>query len=364
MILDTGLTTLKLFNVATPTQGGYAVGIRKLGPSSDPVRTDPVGYLVNPVPYPVQCPTGPGSGYTHILQDSWAEGWHNREGLTSPVNTHAVDWSWWKYVISKRLEGTTDFSRNLISTQGVSGYLDSPDGSYECIGDQEASIPSASCQNGADHNLTDIVLARNMVFSSVAYGSCGGAGPPAFEGSPIAYSIMQITDPWSRTRFPAITPIDNTLYFNYGVTLYPPIVVNTQVVNVNGVDYTFNTRAYYVGDVSGNRWSAGLFGGFHGGICQAIEATHSMPALDAQVSGSTLSHSSSVVTQVGGEFATQVAYTFIYSAGNFATGIGTLLHGATYGMSLPMFITTISPKLPKTSSRKLVITFKYAWDIV
>jgi hypothetical protein len=140
------------------------------------------------------------------------------------------------------------------------------------------------------------------------------------------------------------------LFVTYTFKVYPPIVDN--VFSVSG--YTFTARAIGCGLVSS--WVAGYYPGAISGM--AIEAAgQALTAAYSALGGTTISNA----TYVAGTFYRDITITYPIGIANYATGIGTLgfrTGSASYPQGVMSLQFSISPKIMKTSSQTLTITYR------
>ena len=162
--------------------------------------------------------------------------------------------------------------------------------------------------------------------------------------------------------------VDELLDISYEVRLYVKMTDDTYVVNINGVDHTFTTRAEATG---AEFWGQKVFGANFDGL----------PGLQVAYEGATLANIGSIlqgllgttananIHQYGDNTMTQLAYvtdTFFRechwqigpTTANFTNGITGLRNHTGVGM----FKTVISPAIPKVLGSNLLLKARAYWD--
>lgn len=159
------------------------------------------------------------------------------------------------------------------------------------------------------------------------------------------------------------------LQITYEVRLYSPTVDVTGVVSISGVNYNYTVRAANIGD--GPTWGYGGGGGgtgpllgFFAGDMSGIIAyeTDVLGSTSGQPGGTGNSQSSmSISGYVAASYQRDGQHLWEPGNANFATGIGSMLFGGASNSFQPAFQVSYSPKIPKTSVKRLTFNSRVSW---
>jgi hypothetical protein len=176
---------------------------------------------------------------------------------------------------------------------------------------------------------------------------------------------------WSRQLFKdgtgtptvIVKTASDQLQVTYEMRLYNPTVDSTGNVLISAVNYAYVNRASSINN--GTTWGSGPE------TLWSSNATNGANALETDVLGSTsglpagtqvAADSASVAAYVGGTFQRDQTHIWEPATANFATGIGSIVHGmvGTYGSFYP-FQCNFTPKIPKTAVKRLTLITRISW---
>jgi hypothetical protein len=161
-----------------------------------------------------------------------------------------------------------------------------------------------------------------------------------------------------------VTAIEQ-VYITWEIRMYPVLTDFVGSVTISGTSYPYKLRSFGVNQAG---YFEHAFAAFHNGAMIQTLETNTVQSLTwnpplALMGG--YPSSVSMLTYVNGTFYSQLQCTWGPTAGNFATGIGTIMVRPeyTYG-DVPGFGIYFTTKIPKDNTKQLVLTFRVTYSVI
>lgn len=147
----------------------------------------------------------------------------------------------------------------------------------------------------------------------------------------------------------------DTLYVTYEVRYTPNLVDTTGTHVIGGVSYAYTQRTKGVGSIYDFLINSNPFGS------AAARETQTLPAFGSDPVGTpAVSSSEAPAAYTAGTKYRDLTFTWLPATANFGTGIGLVAWGgANYQNTYAGFFTSYTPKIPKTSTQTLTLTYRF-----
>lgn len=362
-ITDDGLDLLR--NESLSTILGYVNLVNKHNGDTSVVTNPPANQYTRTFDT-VPCEF-PAVGNSDYWQDSWVEGWTNNL-LGADVNTGAADYTYYDFSRTWAIVPEVAFDVATRTTQ-VPQKPQVDGGSFDPAVDITSTEPYAVA-GGVKTGISHFFISDQQGLDTVTFGR--GCTTPPDPPNNATLNIHKIPKFWNHGQFKDIdgNPIDVTFVtgvefdFTYTVRLHIPVDPIVQVMS----GFIMTTRAHCAHLET--CWGASRVSSFVAGAAVAFE-NDAMPALNVAQSNAPFAGPGEFASATGlnpppNIYGTQYndgEYNWGPSVANFATGIGSITHG-TRGAGQQFAITTFSPKIPKTNTKRVVFKARYSWDRV